>query len=163
MANKYKASPGARFSDSEAEVYGTRITQLADKLGYVTPKIVVEDAKSPKSPLHDYFEWNDKIASEKWRLDQAGYLIRHISITIEDHAKPEIRHFYSITPSEEMKTKDPKVYVTMDVIMSDDEKRKEVILYALRELRGWTERYRQYSELTELIHDIEKHIKKVHA
>jgi len=162
MAIEYKASNGARLSDKEAAIYGSRITHLSEKKGYVTPKMVVDDARNPNSPLHNYFDWDDKEAAEKWRIEQAQYLIRHIVVTVMDEKKPEIRHFYSITPTSDMgKIKESKVYVTLNTIMSDTEKRAEVIAYALRELNGWMERYRQYSELESLIKTMEIQVKKV--
>lgn len=44
--------------------------------GKLTPAAVVKAARSPKSPLHNRFEWDDSVAGEKYRLIQAGDLIR---------------------------------------------------------------------------------------
>lgn len=53
----------------------------------LTANSVVESAKEKTSPLHDYFEWNDSIAGEMWRLHQARKLFGHIKIDvkIEEH------------------------------------------------------------------------------
>jgi hypothetical protein len=162
MVVKYKASDGARLNDSQAARYGSRITHLKEKKGFVTPEIVINDAKNPKSPLHDYFDWNDREAAESWRIEQAKYLIRHIVVTIINDDKPEtIRQFYSITPTTDMHTDSPKVYVTLDDVLSNVDTRKEVIAYALRELEGWKARYKQYSELSGLIEILEDEIRKV--
>lgn len=63
-----------------------RINALDAKHGTLTPELVVKDATSPKSPLHDYFEWDDDIAAHKFRLEQARTLIRSVEvrITVED-------------------------------------------------------------------------------
>lgn len=50
--------------------------------GVVTPEEIVEVARNPKHPLHDAFEWDDSIAAEKWRLDQARVLIRTVQVVI---------------------------------------------------------------------------------
>ena len=156
----YTAVHGARINKEQAARYGSRITHLAEENGFITPRLVVDDARNPASPLHDYFDWNNKEAAEKWRIEQAKYLIRTISITVIDEKRPEIRQFYSITSTPEMDTEEPQVYVTLNTILTDKEKRQEVIAYALRELRGWTERYRQYSELHELIGRVDSELER---
>lgn len=151
----YKASPGANFGDDRAKVYGARISKLAKDSGSVTPQVVLNDARDTKSPLHDYFEWNNTTAAEKWRIFQARQLISHISVEIVNNGKTEdIRYFFSV--SDEC-AEAPPVYVSLNTIMSDDNKRAEVVAYAKRELKGWTKRYKQYSELNELTQFIETH------
>ena len=150
--NEYRAVEGAHLSDAQAQRYGKRLDELIEKNGFVTPEIVVEDAKKATSLLHDYFDWSNREAAEKWRIEQAKTMIRGISITIVSAGKEEvIRSYYSVNPSKDMDTEAKKVYVTMDAVFTDKDKRKEVIGYALMELRGWTERYRQYSELAPMV------------
>lgn len=162
-AIKYSAANGARLSDSQAAIFGERITQLSEKQGFVTPKMVLDDARKPSSPMHEYFDWDNKKAAECWRIEQAKYLIRNIVVTVVNEECQEVRHFFSITPTEGMKTDATKVYVTLNSVLSDDNKRKEVVAYALRELNGWTERYRQYSELTPFVKILEDEMQKFHA
>lgn len=50
--------------------------------GRITPDAVLLDAKSPKSPLHDQFDWDDSTAAKSWRLSQARELIRSIRVEI---------------------------------------------------------------------------------
>jgi hypothetical protein len=160
MKQEYKAANGAHISDAQAARYGNRINYLMEKRGFVTPQIVVEDAEKTNSPLHNYFTWNNDEAAIKWRIEQAKMLIRSIVVTVINEDKPEIRQFFSVTPSEEMNTEAKKVYVTLNTVMNDDAKKDEVITYALLELRGWRERYAQYSELDDLILGIDAGLKK---
>lgn len=57
-----------------------RIQQLESEQGELTAHQVLDDARSPDSPLHRYFDWDDSEAAEKWRLSQARTLIRNIRI-----------------------------------------------------------------------------------
>ena len=59
------------------------ITTLEDRKGKLTASQVLEVARSPDSPLHPYFEWDDSIAAEQWRLEQARELIRRVKIVVE--------------------------------------------------------------------------------
>jgi len=43
---------------------------------------VVESAKKSNSPLHNYFEWNNKKAGGKFRIIQAGYLVHSVKIVL---------------------------------------------------------------------------------
>jgi len=161
MDKRFKAAAGARFSDEQAERYGQRIARLEEQVGYITPQSVVDDAKHKNSPLHDYFDWDDIVAANSWRIEQAKYLLRHITYTkITDDKEEQIRGFFSITPTKEMQAETPKVYVSLSTILSDREKLDQVINEAYRELKGWVARYKQYSELSAVIQDIERHIKK---
>ena len=45
-----------------------RIENLKDKSGWdITPKRILEDARSNSSPLHDRFTWDDTVAGERYR------------------------------------------------------------------------------------------------
>ena len=48
--------------------------------GKLTAAETLEAARDPNSPIHCEFEWNDALASEKFRLGQARELIRSVKI-----------------------------------------------------------------------------------
>jgi len=48
------------------------------KRGVLSPAAVVEAARSTRSPLHALFEWDDRVAAEERRLDQARGVIRSV-------------------------------------------------------------------------------------
>lgn len=54
----------------------TQLTGIYRKNGQLTPRIVVDEASQETSPLHSRFEWDDRIAGDKYRLTQAAQLIR---------------------------------------------------------------------------------------
>lgn len=65
-----------------------RLAKLAKANGGIlTPNAVVDDAKNPSSPLHDQFEWDNDVAAEKYRLEQARELIRKVRVDIEVEEK----------------------------------------------------------------------------
>ena len=51
--------------------------------GTLTPTRVVEAAKPKSSPMHDSFEWDDSIAGQKFREEQARTLIRTVWVERE--------------------------------------------------------------------------------
>lgn len=58
-----------------------RLRKLAlEHDGELSPAIVVDDARSSDSPLHEYFEWDDAVAAEKYRHVIARGLIASVRI-----------------------------------------------------------------------------------
>ncbi|WP_461455494.1 hypothetical protein [Metallibacterium sp.] len=51
--------------------------------GLLLPRKVWEEAKAKDHPLHDYFEWNDRLAGKRYRDEQARVLIRGVRISTE--------------------------------------------------------------------------------
>lgn len=51
--------------------------------GFLTVDDVLQDARNASSPIHKNFEWNDTIAAEKYRRDQARTLIESVKIRID--------------------------------------------------------------------------------
>ena len=68
--------------------------------GALTPEAVILSAMSEKSPLHDYFIWDDSLAAKKYRIEQARGLIRSvkIEITVEDRTFRCVKFVQTPTP-----------------------------------------------------------------
>lgn len=68
--------------------------------GFLTPEIVLKYAENPSTILHKEFEWSNDKAAEKYRLLQAGTLIRSISVTIVDEKRDDkiiqVREYVSL-------------------------------------------------------------------
>ena len=157
----YGAREGSQLSEEDAQTYGERLKQLEEKKGYITPNLVLQDAKKASSPLHDYFEWDNSRAAEAYRLKQAGELIRCITVTIiNDGEQQKVRRYYSVKSDPVLELEEPKMYVPLETICTDVDKKEEVIRYALRELKGWRERYAIYQELGPLVKYIDEFIEK---
>lgn len=59
------------------------LRKVEDKDGRVTPVAVVDHARPVDNPIHGQFEWNDAVAGERYRIDQARSLIRSVKVTVE--------------------------------------------------------------------------------
>ena len=86
-------------------IYKADAQKVADEIGEgkVTPQEVLEKARDKNSELHKCFEWDDGIAAEKYRLSQAGGILRTLVIKREETescTKPEIRRFYKTKGNE---------------------------------------------------------------
>lgn len=127
---------------------------LYDEHGVLTPAMVVEAARPARSPLHSHFEWDNKVAGEKYRLVQAGILIRKVKVQVLDETSPltRVRGFHSVTETgddEEPSTS----YVPHDIVAADPVL-TALVLRAMK--RRWLEMKRTYEhhvEFWEMVRD----------
>jgi hypothetical protein len=143
MKTIFKAAKGSMFSDEQAEVYGKELYKLRKEKELLTPLDVVNAAKSPKSLLHEYFEWEDSIAGEKYRLYQARHLIGHIEIVIEEEP---IKAFHNIKV--EINDEKNRGYITIQDIQQNPDYLDLIVEKAKEEIESWTRRYDQYRRLS---------------
>lgn len=130
------------------------VQRLMNERGGLSAHVVLDEARKKRSPLHDHFEWDNDIAAEKFRLEQAKYLLRAVVVEVEVDNKPTfIRAFHAVKDNEDDEF---KTYYPLKTILSDEDKRQQVIEYALSEMEGWRTRYHQYSQLQPIITSYEK-------
>jgi len=60
----------------------THELKALERDGRLYPADVVNAARPKSSPLHRYFDWDDRSAAEKYRLDQARALIRSVQAEV---------------------------------------------------------------------------------
>lgn len=64
---------------------------IYDRNGHLTAELVLKEAEGAENPLHRFFEWDDSEAAHRYRLFQAGALIRRCRITVEKAPDRTIR------------------------------------------------------------------------
>lgn len=150
----YEFAPGSHFqagAHRNPEAVGAHVDSLKALYGKeLTAEIVVEDARDPASPIHSFFEWDDTVAAEQYRLHQARGLIRAV---VGRYAGPEgqekrIRAFVHVPAPP-----NPH-YRPVEQAMSEAETRDLVLQRAWRELQEWRQRYADLKEFSELIQAI---------
>jgi hypothetical protein len=110
--------------------------------GTLTPRAVVDDARPDDATLHPCFEWDDSIAGEQYRLDQARHLIRSVKVTVAPARKTKaltVRAFHNVAAPDE-----PRRYVPLRVLMDDPDTADTVLARARDE---WRHLRRKYSDL----------------
>jgi len=120
--------------------------------GRLLPEIIVQTASDPTNLLHEYFEWDNTEAAEKFRLLQAGMLVRRVKLNIirEDKKTKQIRvettRAFRSLPS----CRGTVGYETLEIVMTNDDKKAELLAAALAELESTKERYEDLNELKDL-------------
>ena len=120
MVHDWKPQSGIK---ANADKIVDEIESLEDA---VTPQSIVVKAEGNKTELHKCFEWNDGVASEKYRLDQARFIIRMLIIVPDEEEESAVpqeicRAYESVTDVEE-----GRVYKPIAAILSNKDWREEL-------------------------------------
>ena len=138
-----------------AQVVGEQLEKIELKYGEITKENFLNESRSKTSPTHALFEWNDSIAAEKYRLEQAGQVIRMITVSISaaDNEEPKtIRAFVNSQPDNITKGR----FINILSGMNNEETRRVIIANAMAELKQFEKKYALYTEFTEVITAINK-------
>ncbi len=169
MKPVFKFRDGCHLA-GDAQIVGERLESIKRKSNMLTPALVVEDAKNISSPLHGFFEWDDTLAAEKYRIDQAGHLVRSVVVTFEDSVQLQNRQVcLSGMPSPEIETartiraflpiKDDSggnSYVSSREALGNPEMRRQVLARAYAELASVGKKYRELQELSGVFDALEQ-------
>lgn len=135
----------------DAKVAGKVCETLAGE-GRLTPKDLVEESRPDDAPLHGEFEWDDRAAAEAYRESQARYIIRSIEVVVQHDGEDvgQTRAFVALQDG------GPCEYTPIDVVMSDDSRRQELLRRALSELACFKQKYRSLTELSRVFDEIDQ-------
>jgi len=150
MSMIYEWRSDSRFPIG-AQIAAERLKKIKDQCGAITPRVVVDDAANPRSPLHPCFEWDDETAADNYRLAQARKLIGSIVVAeVDDEpVNLETRAFVHVTVG------DGARYEAIEVAMASASMRHEVLERAKREIKLWRARYAAYEEFSDLVNRID--------
>lgn len=144
MKPKYSFKEGSRLNPRKAPVAGRELDRLRRKHGQLNARLVVDEAEDPKSPLHEFFEWNHKKAADQYRLEQGRHLIRHVVVFIDTpQYKGPTKAFVTFDDIAE----EAGEYIPICTVMSDEAMCARMLKQAFREHRTWEQRYKQLEEL----------------
>jgi len=107
--NKYQYKEKAGFN-VDPQIAGEELERIRERDGMVKTKTVVMEARPKKSPLHPAFEWNNSVAAEKFRENQARQLVRAIVVIRDDAEDPEPAYAH-VTVEKEDYYQSPRVAV----------------------------------------------------
>lgn len=124
--------------------------------GLLRPQAVVDAARDEDSPLHGAFEWDDGIAAEKYRLDQAQRLIRSFRVTVEDGGRNWSVPVFTGISSDRTGGRGENPYRLSSEVAQSPDLLRIAEADALRQLNELKERYshlRRFSRIWEAIED----------
>jgi hypothetical protein len=152
MGMIYQWKDGAHVS-IDAQAAGEEMERIRVRQnGRLDQESVLAAARKPKSPLHPHFEWDDGKAAEAYRINQAGELIRWITVTVEkpNGGEVPVRAFVNV------KREEDRSYTSIQHALSDEDLRAQVVAQAWAELEAWRKRYAELQEFATLFATIEQ-------
>lgn len=134
--------------DVDAQTAGEELNRIYEKHGSLTPEDVVAESRDEHAPLHSVFEWDDSIAAERYREQQAGTLIRAVVTVAEDNAgaKQEVRAFVNTRVN----------YQPINVVLATPDMTEFMLSKAMDELMAFRRKYAALSKLRPLIEVIDE-------
>ncbi len=120
---------------------------IRDERGALTPALVVETASDPAHPLHSRFEWDDSVAAEKWRLEQASQLLRVVKLPADSSRPGDLRAFVAVKGKDSHRAD----YMPTEEALLDEFARKLILRDMEREWRLLKRRYEHMREFADLI------------
>lgn len=109
----YRARPGHGLSNKDAAVVGPILRDLTESAGRLDPKLIVTSARPKTSPLHRYFEWDERKAADQYRVWQARQLVKSIEIVVQEERIPA---FYSVAMTDNEQDRE---YMPLQDVLTD--------------------------------------------
>ena len=129
--------------------YKADAQKVAEEIGFgkFTPMEVLEKAKDETTELHKCFEWNDSIAAEKYRLEQAKNIIRMLVYKKENKEQQVVRYY--------AKTETKHVYQPTKQFLVQEDEYQGLLRRALAELEAFKNKYHTLTELESIFEALE--------
>ena len=146
-AYSYSYGTVASLFKNSAEVAGAVCQKLADSETGLTPEALVDASRDINAPLHNEFEWDDTIAAEKYRQEQAKSIIRHLIIIrtdIQEVRKSKDRSFVNTGENNH-------AYVPLDKALSNEVWKNNLLKAAKADMKTFIYKYNRLAELTGVI------------
>lgn len=135
----------------DAETTARELHRIAESNGGVLdPQAVVNASRDEQAVLHGLFEWDDTIAAEKYRVVQAKFIIRNV--TVEEVGEPEIRAFSSVGRRE---------YVPTRTALAQADMRKIVLQNALDDIQAFQAKYRALTQVAGIIAVMDETVEQI--
>lgn len=136
-----------------------RILELSQAhAGAITAQMVVDDARDPESPLHDYIEWDAERGLHQYQLTQARQLIRTVRVevtTIHQTFRPP--HF----------VRDPDLpretqgYIALPTLQGEAERSRSAVLQEIHRVTQALRRAREVAVVLELEVEIDQFLGQI--
>jgi hypothetical protein len=160
---EYRWRSGARRPVDLAVILGKEVERLRKKhrVRGITAEILVKEAASPRSPLHELFDWEDDSAAHQWRLEQARSAMRDLVVVSVTHQgevvddRP-VRALFNLDRVPDGDDDTAGEYIATATVLESQVLRRRLLRQALRELEGFRAKYKFLSELNAIFVAIDK-------
>lgn len=134
-----------RISQKAADTLGPVLFKLEQE-GRHTPEEIVAAATPKESSIHEFFDWNDKSAAHKHRLQQARFYSRSIEITVvRGDQEEKAPLFYSVQRDAE--EENGRRYVSLPTLLEEPDTAQQILGRLALEVDRVNQKYEQFGRL----------------
>lgn len=108
----------------------------------LTPNRLVEDARKKTHPAHDLFEWDNAVAGNAWRLQQARTIITEFEITVTVN---KTEHTINEFVRDPRKKDNEQGYISVEEMKTDKSLAAEFIQREVGMASTYVEKARSYA------------------
>ena len=134
----------------DPQAVGEKLHAIRKQRGRLLPADVVEEAATSTSILHRYFEWNNRKAAQKWRLEQARTLIASIvTVEVDGQETRTVRSFVRMADS----------FEPLEVVMSDAAMRERAlheVQTSIGYLKEKLKAFEEFADVLEALNQVEQ-------
>jgi hypothetical protein len=156
-----KWRPGYR-NRVKAEIALVEIEKLEAARGIVTPRAVVDLARRKRNPLHPQFEWDDSVAAERHREQQARQMLANL-VTVSIIAGEEVREAPVYVSVHSPEHDGQRGYMRVTKVVLNEDLRQEALEETQRMIRGLRRRFSALTGLVQLLEQFEDEVREALA
>lgn len=149
----YSWKYGNRF---DPNMVGAQFEAIEKRDGALTKTAIVDAARSEDNPMHEMFEWNDTVAGELYRENQASYYMRTLEVHLvpvgNPNGKPvDMRAYVNVEPVNPKAPECKGKFVNVFSAIENPDTYKIILDRAKNQLRIFREQYSNIKELEPVI------------
>lgn len=131
---------------ANAQSIGEALESIRVKAGgELEPRDVVNAARDKGNPLHIHFEWDDRVAAEAYRVDQARNIIRIVRVVDDEASEGTSRAFISVNG------KNGVSYRAVDDVKASQDLQEAVLEQAEKDLEAFERRYKELKDICAIV------------
>ena len=155
---QYSWKYGNKF---DANMVGREFAAIEQRDGTLTKEAIVEAARPENAPMHDMFEWDDAVAGELYRKDQAGYYVRNLEVEIvavgnSNGKTVTTRAYMNVTPVSENTPEGKGTFINTRRAIEQPDIRQIVLDRAKHDMRIFRDKYNDLREVMPVIVSIDQ-------
>lgn len=148
--NQLASKEASWLSPQKMEALVAECNKLYQTKGLLKAEDLVSVASDEGHALHDVFEWNDTIAADRWRNQQARSLIHLVKVEVT--SGDQVAHYVNVKMEDDQGNVD-RGYVPLNFAMKEQSLREQILSSALREIRYWENKYKDYQDLAGIVNE----------
>ena len=152
-----KAKPETVFNELE------RVREMG--AGDIELSTLVTESKPKAAALHDEFEWSNAKAANRYRVEQARYIVRSLEVTYDENEPTRAYQSVRVVEAEaaDKPAKVKHVFRSMEDVMKDPETRDELLGQAIRDALAYKKRYHALQELAKVFAAMDEVLMEIQA